>query len=84
MGWNFIRQHKESWLLKDMNPESRFYFVHSYYVKSNNPSDILTSTVYEGEFTSSFERGNIIGVQFHPEKSHKFGMALLKNFAELY
>jgi glutamine amidotransferase len=84
MGWNFIRQHKESRLLKDMVPESRFYFVHSFFVKSNTPSDILTTTEYEKEFTSSFEKGNIIGVQFHPEKSHKFGMALLRNFAEQY
>jgi glutamine amidotransferase len=84
IGWNFVRQHKESRLLKEMNPESRFYFVHSYYIRSKNTSDILTSTVHETEFTSSFERGNIVGVQFHPEKSHKFGMALLKNFAELY
>jgi len=84
MGWNFIRQHKESRLLRNMVPESRFYFVHSFYVRSNNPSDILTSTEYEKEFTSSYEKENIIGVQFHPEKSHKFGMALLRNFAELY
>jgi glutamine amidotransferase len=84
MGWNSVRLHKDSRLLKDMLPESRFYFVHSYYIRSNDPSDILTSTEYEREFTSSFERENIIGVQFHPEKSHKFGMALLKNFAELY
>lgn len=84
MGWNFIRQHKESRLLSDMVPESRFYFVHSFFVRSNNLSDILTTTEYENEFTSSFEKGNIIGVQFHPEKSHKFGMALLRNFAELY
>jgi len=84
MGWNFIRQHKESRLLKDMVTDSRFYFVHSFYVRSNNPSDILTTTEYEKEFTSSFEKENIIGVQFHPEKSHKFGMALLRNFAESY
>ena len=84
MGWNNIRQHRESRLLKDMSPESRFYFVHTYYIRSNNKADILTSTEYEKEFTSSFEKENILGVQFHPEKSHKFGMALLKNFAELY
>jgi glutamine amidotransferase len=84
MGWNNVRQHKESRILKDMSPDSRFYFVHAYYVKSNNHSDILTSTEYEKEFISSFEKENILGVQFHPEKSHKFGMALLKNFAELY
>jgi len=84
MGWNFIRQHKDSRLLRDMLAESRFYFLHSFYVRSNNPSDILTSTEYEKVFTSSYEKENITGVQFHPEKSHKFGMTLLRNFAELY
>jgi len=83
MGWNFIKLRKESRLLRDIYPESRFYFVHSYYVRANDPSDILTLTEYETEFTSLFEKENVFGVQFHPEKSHKFGMALLKNFAEL-
>ncbi|OFY65943.1 MAG: imidazole glycerol phosphate synthase, glutamine amidotransferase subunit [Bacteroidetes bacterium RBG_13_43_22] len=84
MGWNFIRQKKDSRLLTNMQPDSRFYFVHSYYIRINDPADILTTTSYETEFTSSFERDNILGVQFHPEKSHKFGMTLLRNFAELY
>ena len=84
MGWNFINQHKESRLFNEMYPEPRFYFVHSFFVSVSEPVDILTSTIYETEFTSSFEKGNILGVQFHPEKSHKFGMKLLKNFAELY
>ncbi len=84
MGWNFLYQHKESRLFNEMYPEPRFYFVHSFFVRASEPRDILTSTFYETEFTSSFEKGNILGVQFHPEKSHKFGMKLLKNFAELY
>ena len=84
MGWNRVRQYKESRLFKDISPECRFYFVHAYHVKVRDISDILTTTDYEKEFVSSFEKENIIGVQFHPEKSHKFGMALLKNFAELY
>jgi glutamine amidotransferase len=84
MGWNFVQQHKESNLFTDMFPESRFYFIHSYYFKANDPLDILTSTVYEIDFTSAIERGNIMGVQFHPEKSHKFGMKLLKNFVDFY
>jgi glutamine amidotransferase len=67
-----------------MYSDPRFYFVHSYYFKADNPEDILTSTTYEKEFTSSVERENILGVQFHPEKSHKFGMKLLKNFVDLY
>jgi imidazole glycerol-phosphate synthase subunit HisH len=84
MGWNFVNQHKESNLFKNMFPGSRFYFVHSYFFKANDPSDIITSTDYEIEFTSSVEKENILGVQFHPEKSHKFGMKLLKNYIDLY
>ncbi len=84
MGWNFIKQHKESRLFTGMYPEARFYFVHSYYFKANDPVDVLTSTGYEKEFTSSVEKGNILGVQFHPEKSHKFGIKLLKNFVDFY
>ena len=84
MGWNFIKQQKESKLFSGMFTDPRFYFVHSYYFKANDPSDILTSTDYEIEFTSAIERGNILGVQFHPDKSHKFGMKLLKNFVDFY
>jgi glutamine amidotransferase len=84
MGWNFIQQHKESNLFNDMYSDARFYFVHAYYFKSNAQSDVLTTTNYEIEFTSSVEQGNIMGVQFHPEKSHKFGMKLLKNFVDFY
>jgi glutamine amidotransferase len=84
MGWNFIRQHKTGRLFDNMYPDSRFYFVHSYFFSANDPEDVLTSTTYEIEFTSAIERGNILGVQFHPEKSHKFGMKLLKNFVDFY
>lgn len=84
MGWNFIRQHKTSRLFDNMYPDARFYFVHSYYFRAKDPIDVLTSTIYEIEFTSAIERGNILGVQFHPEKSHKFGMKLLKNFVDFY
>jgi glutamine amidotransferase len=84
MGWNFITVRKESKLLKYMSDDPRFYFVHSFYMEANDPKDILTTSTYEIEFTSSVERSNILGVQFHPEKSHKFGMILLKNFVENY
>jgi glutamine amidotransferase len=84
MGWNFIKTHKESRLFLNMFQEARFYFVHSFFLQPEDNSDILTTTEYEKEFTSSVERGNILGVQFHPEKSHKFGMKLLKNFVENY
>ncbi len=82
MGWNTISVRKESALFRDMFPEPRFYFVHSYHAVCEDPGDVLTSTPYGYEFTSAFQHGNIIGVQFHPEKSHKFGMRMLKNFAE--
>jgi glutamine amidotransferase len=83
MGWNTVDIRREDPLFKGMYDEPRFYFVHSYYVKCANDSDILTSTKYGIDFCSSFAKGNIRGVQYHPEKSHKFGMLLLKNFAEM-
>ena len=84
MGWNFITVKKESKLFTDMYPDPRFYFVHSYYFMPEESGDVLTTTLYESEFTSSVEKGNILGMQFHPEKSHKFGMKLLKNFVDNY
>jgi imidazole glycerol-phosphate synthase subunit HisH len=83
MGWNTVDVKHADPLFKDMYEEPRFYFVHSYYVRCADESDILTSTRYGIDFCSSFAKGNIRGVQYHPEKSHKFGMLLLKNFAEL-
>jgi imidazole glycerol-phosphate synthase subunit HisH len=84
MGWNFVRKEKDSLLFTDMYPDARFYFVHSYYFKPNSDLDSLTTTEYEIRFTSAVEKGNVLGVQFHPEKSHKFGMKLLKNFVDFY
>lgn len=84
MGWNLIKPEKASTLLEHNGQDARFYFVHSYHAVCNNPQDVLTSTNHGYRFTSSFERNNIIGVQFHPEKSHRFGMQLLKNFVENY
>jgi len=84
MGWEYITQQKESKLMLDMYQESKFYFVHSYYVKCNIDTDVLFGSNYIHDFVSAFEKDNIIGVQFHPEKSHKFGMKLLKNFVDNY
>lgn len=85
MGWNRVYIQKDSQLLQENEErENRFYFVHSYAVKCNNFQDILTTTNYGYEFVSSFEKDNIIGCQFHPEKSHKFGMKLFTNFVENY
>lgn len=84
MGWNTVEiQKKDDPLFRDLSYEARFYFVHSYYVKCNDPSNVLTTTIYGSDFCSSVVKENIRGVQFHPEKSHKFGMKLLKNFADL-
>lgn len=81
MGWNGITPAKESPLFAGMHPEPRFYFVHSYHVKCYDPSDVLAVTEYGISFTSMVQRGNIMGTQFHPEKSHKYGLKLLQNFA---
>ena len=83
MGWNRVYQKHASPLISDMPPEPRFYFVHSYYVQAENPDHVLTTTVHGVEFDSIIQKENIFGAQFHPEKSHKFGMKLLENFARL-
>lgn len=83
MGWDFIKTEKESKLFEGIT-DARFYFVHSYYIDCTEKQDILGSNVYSTAYQSSFEKNNIIGVQFHPEKSHKFGQKLLKNFIEKY
>lgn len=83
MGWNLVQVAKEDPLLNGLPDESRFYFVHSYHVVCANQADVLLKTKYGHNFHSAFRSGNIWGVQFHPEKSHKFGMRLLKNFAAL-
>ena len=82
MGWNDVLVKKQSPLFEGLEKDSRFYFVHSFHFQMELESDILTTCEYGYNFTSSFSRNNIYGVQFHPEKSHKFGMRLLRNFAE--
>jgi glutamine amidotransferase len=83
MGWNNIQPLHPNDLLKGMDNESRFYFLHSYYFKCSNPLDAITTTNYEGEFESAVNSNNVYGVQFHPEKSHQWGIRLLENFAKL-
>lgn len=84
MGWNYVNVVKNGNVLNDMGQGSRFYFVHSYHVRCNDPTDVLLTTKYGCEFVSAFCRENILGVQFHPEKSHKFGMKFLKSFVEAF
>lgn len=83
MGWNSIRQRKESSLLTDIQNNKHFYFVHSFHVKCHDELDVLTTTIYGYEFVSSIQKENIFGTQFHPEKSHEWGEKLLNNFLKL-
>ena len=82
-GWNKIIQSKKSHLMKGIPESSEFYFVHSYYLRSNETSNILNETEYCFKFTSAIEKDNIFGVQYHPEKSLDVGEVLLKNFISL-
>ncbi len=81
MGWNIVQPSKPSPLLAEAEAEERFYFVHSFYVRCGNSDDVLLRARYGVAFDAAFESGNVMGVQFHPEKSHKFGLRLLRNFA---
>lgn len=81
MGWDLVTIQKTSPYFDNSFEEHRFYFVHSYAVHCIDSADVLTTTQYAGEFVSAFSAGNLVGVQFHPEKSHKFGARFLRRFA---
>ncbi|WP_108245604.1 imidazole glycerol phosphate synthase subunit HisH [Muricauda brasiliensis] len=83
MGWNYVVAEQPSKLFENMYKNPKFYFVHSYYVKSYDNS-CIGKTTHDITFDSVLEKDNILGTQFHPEKSHKFGMKLLQNFIERY
>ena len=82
MGWNIVNIKKTNNIYVGLTEEQRFYFVHSFAVECNDKENILTTTNYGYEFVSSFQKDNILGAQFHPEKSHKFGMNFFRNFVE--
>lgn len=84
MGWNLIEVRKESPYFEDGPSERRFYFVHSFAVHCGEQSDVLATTRYGGEFASAMSTDNLLGVQFHPEKSHKFGASLLRRYASAH
>lgn len=81
MGWNNVRPVAGAKTLAALTADARFYFVHSYHVVCDRENDVAGWTHYGYEFASVVERGNVMGTQFHPEKSHRFGMQLLTNFA---
>jgi glutamine amidotransferase len=83
MGWNTPSIIKQDTLFNGLSAEARFYFVHSYYVDCKDLKDISMLCNYGIEFSCAIERNNIFGVQFHPEKSHKYGMNVLENFYKI-
>lgn len=82
MGWDYIKVTRKNPLL-EIDKKPRFYFVHSYYVKCNNPYQSIATCDFGGEFTCMVNKDNIFGTQFHPEKSLRFGMDILINFSTL-
>ncbi|MDA7880916.1 imidazole glycerol phosphate synthase subunit HisH [Akkermansiaceae bacterium] len=85
MGWNHLQVVANHPILKEVDDRSRFYFVHSFHVVPEREEHVLARTVYSGfEFVSAIHHKRILGMQFHPEKSHKFGMRILDNFARQY
>ena len=81
MGWKTLAFRQRDALTTQLDADSRFYFVHSYHVVCGAPEDVLATAQYGVEFTAMLHRDNVWGAQFHPEKSHRFGMTLLANFA---
>ena len=83
MGWNFVKENTKSKLTEGFTNEYRFYFIHSYYVLCDKPENSILKTTHGVEFDSAIQHENIYGAQFHPEKSHKYGMHLLTNFSKI-
>jgi glutamine amidotransferase len=83
VGWNQVTIKRDHPIFRDTPDQSFFYFVHSYYVEPADAACVLGETDYDSGFASICGRGNVVGVQFHPEKSQAAGLRLLKNFAEM-
>ncbi|HHO75002.1 MAG TPA: imidazole glycerol phosphate synthase subunit HisH [Deltaproteobacteria bacterium] len=80
MGWNTLTVCREHPVLRDIDPDARFYFVHSYYPEPENKEDVVAVTRYGISFASVIARDNVAATQFHPEKSGRPGLAVLENF----
>jgi imidazole glycerol-phosphate synthase subunit HisH len=83
MGWNSISQTRPNALFEGLPANPEFYFVHSFHIQSHDPAEVLNYTHYEYDFPSAMHKNNIIGVQYHPEKSHDLGERMMLNFANL-
>lgn len=83
MGWRVLAARRDSPLLRGLDAMTRFYFCHGYHLVCGDSADVLASASYGNDFVAMVRHDNVFGVQFHPEKSHRFGMALLHNFAEM-
>ncbi len=83
MGWNYIQFENEKQLLCNLPEMPRFYFVHSYYMQSTVASEVLCTANYRTPFAAGLQKDNVWAVQFHPEKSHKYGMRLFQNFLNM-
>jgi glutamine amidotransferase len=82
MGWNTVEVRRGDSLFRDADDRARYYFVHSYHLRCRNSSDVLGTTHHGYDFASAVQCDNIYGTQFHPEKSHGYGKAVLRAFAE--
>jgi glutamine amidotransferase len=82
MGWNDVSPIRADTLFSGLD-KSCYYFLHSYFIRAAHEDNVLATSIYGVTFTSAIRSGNIYGTQFHPEKSHQWGVRLLKNFAEL-
>lgn len=82
MGWDIVEFKQDNPLLRGLEGTQRYYFVHSYHAQCDSKENVLMTCDYGYEFAASVVKNNIMGVQFHPEKSHDFGMALLRNFVK--
>jgi imidazole glycerol-phosphate synthase subunit HisH len=84
MGWTDVANYRQSKLFENMHEDPRFYFVHSFHLALQNTTDSMVTANYGYDFAAGVEHDNILGVQFHPEKSHKYGMRIFENFAKNY
>jgi glutamine amidotransferase len=83
MGWNSVDFIRDDPILAGLNSGIDAYFVHSYHVRSDDPTDVLATTDYGLRFSSMIQRGNLRGIQFHPEKSQEFGLTIIRNYLEM-